>query len=144
MSNVDILNQVVPNDPEWIYQNAMRYKNYKDKINNVKNKVTGVPNLSFMDHIDKTAGDLGAATGLGITMVGAKILGEPIRNPYEPMQRLGLNIKRHGINVLTNPQLAKRYGYGIPIAGAIGGTALVGKGLSSTLPNQEYDDKKYI
>ena len=125
-----MLNQAIPNDPEWIYNNAIRYKQNKDRVTSIRNSILGAPKLSFIDNIDKTAQDLGAATGLGITMAGAKL------NQSTPLKDLGMGIKGHGINTLLKPNMRRMYGYGIPIAGAVG----IGAGIKAGWPEWENDD----
>lgn len=112
---------LLPNDPGKIWDLAMNYRNAKNNLKQVKEKVLGKPSMSFMETIDGAVGDIGAGAGLGITMLGAKL------NQYKPTQKLGRVLKRHGTNTLTNSDLQTAYGLAIPGTAIVGGTALLGK-----------------
>ena len=118
--------EALPDDPKYIYDTALKYKEVKGKFDSLKDKYLGSPNLNPLEKIDNSLTDLGAGAGLGLTMAGAKL------RQYKPTHRLGTSIKAHGINTLTDPNLQKMYGYGVPTA-VIGGSLLA----ASKLPRKD-------
>lgn len=121
-----VASQVLPDDPKAIWDLAMKYREYKSKLDT---NIFGQPKRYSLSNL---VDDVGAGIGLGTTMLGAKL------NQSELLKPVGTVIKKHGVNVLTSPNLQKVYGIGIPTLG-LGATSLA---VSSYLnrPNQySYD-----
>lgn len=123
----------LPDDPQFIYNTALKYRDVKGKVNSLRDKYLGTPNLNPLEKIDNNLTDLGAGAGLGLTMAGAKL------RQYKPTHKLGTSIKAHGINTLTDPNLQKAYGYGVPGA-VVGGGALLAASKLRKEKSQEYEE----
>lgn len=117
----------LPDDPRFIYNTALKYKEVKSKFDTLKNQYLGAPNLNPIEKVNNAASDLGAGAGLGMTMAGAKL------RQYDPTRKLGTSIKAHGIKTLTDPGLQKAYGYGVP------GAVLGGSLLTASIKNKKRD-----
>lgn len=124
--------RALPDDPGFIWDSAMQYRKLKGQVDKAREGLLGKPNLSLMERVDNTVGDLGAGAGLGLTMLGAKL------NQYEPTRKLGGAIKTHGIDTLTSPDLQRMYGLGIPTAG-VAAAGIGGKMGYDALNQKEYD-----
>lgn len=120
----------IPDDPSFILKNALRYRDTKNTLNSYSQKVFGKPKLNLLEKVDGLATDLGSGAGLGLTMLGAKL------NQYNPTKNVGLKIKTHGIDTLLDTNKSRMYGYGIPIAGAVGTGLLAKKGIDSINNNE--------
>lgn len=116
---------ILPDDPDKIYDLAMQYKRAKNKYNQTKYRYMGEPVYTLADKIDNLAGDIGAAAGVGVTMAGAKL------RQYPRLYDLGTNIKQHGIDILRNKELSNRYGYGIPAVATLGTLGTAGLGTKA-------------
>lgn len=120
--------QLLPDDPGAIYDLAMNYKRTKGNVDATKQGLLGKPKQSFMQKVDGVVSDIGSATGLGMTMLGAKL------NQYEPTRKVGTALKTHGVDTLISDDKKRMYGVAIPTGAAIG----AGIGISNAL-DEDYD-----
>ena len=101
------------------------------KIGEAKTAVTPVRSMGLLDKVDGTLKDLGSATGVGITALGAGV------NKLTKPNKVGQTLKRIGVSKTLDPNKARNTG--ALVAGAATIPAFMGVNELSKRLDDEID-----
>lgn len=133
----ETLETFTSDDPRTILDNALYLKKKKNQatglLDTVKQKLGIYKPPTLSDNVMNTVHDIGAGSGVGMTMLGGKLKQSPMTNV------IGRKLKTHGIDTVLDPDLQFKYGLAVPTAGLGIGAGIGAAGLIANKNEDAYE-----